>query len=79
MRVPVLPTMNETEELWSMPCCIVGSTGTRMDHHAGGFVYDRDVIIFKKHVERNLFCHGAQRWTFHVADNFNVLASAKMK
>ena len=46
-----------------------------MNHHARGFVDDRQVVIFIDNIERNLFGNGAQRWSVRRPSNRDLLVT----
>ena len=50
-----------------------------MDHHSGILVDHSQIIVLIKNVERNFFWDGTQRRTVYFTQDFDLLASAKMK
>ena len=58
---------------------VLGGSRAGVDHHSRRFVHDRKVVIFVNYVERDFFRNGAQWRSIDFPDNFNVLASAKLK
>src|SRR5581483_2344831 len=56
---------------------VVGGAGAGVDHHAGGFVDDGQIIVFVDDIERDVFSDRAQGNDFGCVEDGDVLVAAE--
>jgi hypothetical protein len=55
----------------------VGGSSASVDHHAGGLVDDREIVIFIDNVKRDFFGDGVQGRTFDFAEDLDFFSAAE--
>jgi hypothetical protein len=57
---------------------VVGATGAGVDHHAGRFIYDGEVLVFVEDVQRDVFGCGVERRGVRAAFDLDRFAAMKL-